>query len=67
MSEFSAVFLTKIEELKTINVVKIAAISQKSYRRQCLIYGLREQIYCLWCRWLDRHYFQELEQCVPVL
>ena len=47
MSEFSAVFLTKIEELKTINLEEIAAFSQRSYRRQCLIYGLSEQIYCL--------------------
>jgi hypothetical protein len=30
MSEFSAVFLTEIEELKTINLKEIAAISQKS-------------------------------------
>jgi len=67
MSEFSAVFLTKIEELKTRNLEDIATISQKSYRRHCLIYGLNEKIYCLCCSWLDRYYFQDMEQCVSVL
>ena len=47
MSEFSVVFLSKIEELKTRNLEEIATISQKSYRRQCRIYFLSEQIYCL--------------------